>query len=367
MNPSVSDISRALETVAPLWLQESYDNSGLLIGDGNKRVTSVLLCLDVTEAVVEEAKAKGCNLIVAHHPLIFNGIKQLTGKTEVERCAIKAIQYDIAIYACHTNLDNVLAQGVNGKIAQKLELTHTKVLQPKDGTLWKLQIFVPHEYLESVKQAVFNAGAGYIGNYSECSFIQEGTGTFTPMPGANPAEGEIGQAFSNTELKLEVIVPTWKRAEVEYAFKEAHPYEEVAHEWISIDNTSGFYGSGAIGVLPKSMSKSEFLAHLKNKMQLKQVKFTVSADTPIAKVAVCGGSGSFLIAAAKAAGAHAFITSDVKYHEFFGAGNSMLLCDIGHFESEKYTIDLFSEILSEKFPNFATIFAETVTNPIDYI
>ncbi|MFN5890927.1 MAG: Nif3-like dinuclear metal center hexameric protein, partial [Bacteroidota bacterium] len=208
---------------------------------------------------------------------------------------------------------------------------------------------------------------GHIGHYSECSFATEGTGTFTPLQGANPTEGRVGEHFSATEMKLEVIVPAWKKSAVEQAFKSVHPYEEVAHEWIRIDNTSGEFGSGAIGNLPKPMNKQEFLHYLKDTMNLKSVKFTVSADLPIAKVAVCGGSGSFLIAAAKAAGAQAYVTSDVKYHEFFDAGNSLLLCDIGHYESEKFTMELFCEILSAKFPNFATIFAETVTNPIDYI
>jgi dinuclear metal center YbgI/SA1388 family protein len=367
MNPTVSDISNAIEAIAPLWLQESYDNSGLLLGDKSMKVHSALLCLDITEVILEEAKTKDCNLIIAHHPLIFGGIKRLTGENEVQRCLIKAIQYNIAIYACHTNLDNVLSQGVNQKIAQKLQLTNSKVLLPKENTLYKLQIFVPHDSLEDVKNAIFNAGAGHIGHYSECSFATEGTGTFTPLQGANPTEGRVGEHFSATEMKLEVIVPAWKKSAVEQAFKSVHPYEEVAHEWIRIDNTSGEFGSGAIGNLPKPMNKQEFLHYLKDTMNLKSVKFTVSADLPIAKVAVCGGSGSFLIAAAKAAGAQAYVTSDVKYHEFFDAGNSLLLCDIGHYESEKFTMELFCEILSAKFPNFATIFAETVTNPIDYI
>ena len=367
MKPTVLEISQALEAVAPLWLQESYDNSGLLIGDKQKPVTAALLCLDVTDSILDEAIAKGCNMIIAHHPLIFGGIKRLTGENEVQRCIIKAIQNNISVYACHTNIDNMLRQGVNQKIAQRLLLHDTRVLQPKDGTLLKLQIYVPHDCMDAVKEAVFNAGAGYIGNYSECSFSTEGIGTFTPMAGANPAEGELGTPYSSNEMKLEVMVPTWNKGAVEKAFKDAHPYEEVAHEWIPIQNTAWQFGSGAIGVLPKPMSKPMFLEYLKEKMELKAVKFTVSADTPIAKVAVCGGSGSFLINAAKAAGAQAFITSDIKYHEFFQADSSLLLCDIGHFESEKYTMELFSEILSEKFPNFATIFAETVTNPIDYI
>ncbi len=367
MNPRVSDISQALETIAPLWLQESYDNAGLLVGDRNMVVSAALLCLDVTEAIVDEAKSKGCNLIVAHHPLIFGGIKRLTGENEVQRCIIKAIQNDIAIYACHTNLDNVLVQGVNQKIAQRLGLERVEILQPKPQVLYKLQVFVPHENLEQVKQALFNSGAGNIGNYSDCAFWGEGIGSFTPQPGANPAEGEVGQGFSSAELKLEVLVPAWKKAAVTKALLQAHPYEEVAHDWILLDNVSWQFGSGAIGELPQAYSREEFLHYLKEKMQLKSVKFTVAGNSPITKVAVCGGSGSFLIGAAKAAGAHAYVTSDIKYHEFFNAENTLLLCDIGHFESEKYTMQLFSEILSAKFPNFATIFAETVTNPIDYI
>ncbi len=367
MNPTVSQISAAIEEVAPLILQESYDNSGLLVGDPHMQVHSALLTLDVTEAVVEEAIAKKCNLIIAHHPLIFGGLKRLTGQTDVQRSVIKAIKNDIAIYACHTNLDNVLKQGVNAKIAEKLGLKVQGVLSPKSSLLYKLQVYVPVDHAEKLKEALFAAGAGEIGNYDECAFEIAGTGSFRPLEGANPFEGRQGQRHQAEELCVEVLVQNWKKSAVHKAMLQAHPYEEVAYNWIPLQNVSDQYGSGVLATLPAAMKKDAFLLELKKRMDLKVVKFTHCKTDLIEKIAICGGSGSFLIGAAKAAGAQAYITADVKYHEFFEAENELLICDIGHYESEKYTVELFSEILSLKFPNFANIFAQTSTNPIDYI
>ncbi len=367
MNPTVSQISAAIEEVAPLILQESYDNSGLLVGNPQMEVHSALLSLDVTEAVVEEAIAKKCNLIIAHHPLIFGGLKRLTGQTDVQRSVIKAIKNDIAIYACHTNLDNVLKQGVNAKIAEKLGLEVQGVLSPKSSLLYKLQVYVPVDHAEKLKEALFAAGAGEIGDYDECGFEIAGTGSFRPLAGANPFEGRVGQRHQAEELCIEVLVQNWKKLAVHKAMLMAHPYEEVAYNWIALQNVSDQYGSGVMATLPVALNKDAFLMELKKRMDLKVVKFTHCNKDLIEKVAICGGSGSFLIGAAKAAGADAYITADVKYHEFFEAENELLICDIGHYESEKYTVELFSEILSLKFPNFANIFALTRTNPIDYI
>jgi len=367
MNPTVLQISAAIEEVAPLILQESYDNSGLLVGNPQMEVHSALLSLDVTEAVVEEAIAKKCNLIIAHHPLIFGGLKRLTGQTDVQRSVIKAIKNDIAIYACHTNLDNVLKQGVNAKIAEKLGLEVAGVLLPKNALLNKLQVYVPVDHAERLKEALFAAGAGEIGDYDECGFEIAGTGSFRPLAGANPFEGRVGQRHQAEELCIEVLVQNWKKLAVHKAMLMAHPYEEVAYNWIALQNVSDQYGSGVMATLPVALNKDAFLMELKKRMDLKVVKFTHCNKDLIEKVAICGGSGSFLIGAAKAAGADAYITADVKYHEFFEAENELLICDIGHYESEKYTVELFSEILSLKFPNFANIFALTRTNPIDYI
>jgi len=366
MSVKLFEIIHEIERVAPPSLQESYDNSGLLVGDKQSIITQALLCLDCTEAIVDEAIAKKCNLIIAHHPLIFSGLKRLTGQNDVQRAVIKAIQNNITIYACHTNLDNVLRSGVNEKIAEKLHLSQLSVLEPKTGLLVKLGVYVPPSHFTAVQDALFTAGAGNIGNYGECGFSFEGQGTFTPMEGSNPYSGSLGKRETGDEMRLEVVFMKWQTSEMMQVLREAHPYEEVAYDLVTLNNEVVGYGSGAVGMLPKEMSKSEFLAHLKDKMELEVVKHTEFFGENIRKVAVCGGAGSFLINAAKSAQADVYITSDIKYHEFFAAEKQLMICDIGHFESEKYTIDLFSEILSKKFRNFATIFAQTNTNPIQY-
>lgn len=363
----IDEIIAAFEQVAPSRLQESYDNSGLIVGDPNRTVGKALLCLDSTEAVVDEAIAKGCDLIIAHHPIVFGGLKRFTGSNYVQRAVIKAIKHDVAIYACHTNLDNVLRSGVNERIAQRLGLTVNGVLRPQEGALMKLGVYVPQSHAEVVKEALFAAGAGHVGNYDECAFSVSGIGSFRPNHEANPTIGIAGERSLVSEERVDVLVPIWLRSKVWTALKSAHPYEEVAHDWIPLSNVSAEYGAGVVGELPEDMPTTAFLQHLKTAMGVDVVKFTKCNVAMVKKVAVCGGAGSFLIGDALRAGADAFVTSDVKYHEFFDAEEKMLLCDIGHYESEKYTIDLFSAILSSKFPKFATIFAETITNPIDYL
>jgi dinuclear metal center YbgI/SA1388 family protein len=366
MSLKLIEIIREIESVAPLLLQESYDNSGLLIGDVNMEIHSALICLDCTEAVVDEAIKKGCNLIVAHHPVIFGGLKKLVGQNEVQRVVVKAIQHHLAIYACHTNLDNVLSNGVNGKIAQKLDLQNNQVLLSKEQLLYKLEVFVPTEHAQTLKQALFAAGAGSIGNYSECSFSFEGQGSFRPQEGANPTLGQVGDLEHVNEMKIEVVFPKWLKSKVLNAMFFAHPYEEIAYQVLSTENSIGGYGTGVVGTLKHPMTEREFLAYLKDKMELDVFRYTRFTGKEIKKVAICGGSGAFLIGKAKAENADVYISADIKYHEFFDAENQLLICDIGHFESEKYTIELIIEIISKKFPNFATIFAETNTNPIQY-
>lgn len=366
MSLKLIEIIREIESVAPLSLQESYDNSGLLIGDVNMDIHAALVCLDCTESVVDEAIAKGCNLIVAHHPIIFGGLKKLVGQNEVQRVVVKAIQNNLAIYACHTNLDNVLLNGVNGKIAQKLNLENTQVLLSKDNLLYKLEVIVPVVHADVLKKALFAAGAGNIGNYSECSFSFEGQGSFRPNDGANPTLGEIGEMEQVNETKIEVVFPKWVKSRVLNAMFFAHPYEEVAYQILSTENGVNGYGSGVVGYLKEPMVEQDFLSYLKEKMELDVFKYTRFTGREVKKVAICGGSGAFLIGKAKAEQADVYISADIKYHEFFDAENQLLICDIGHFESEKYTIELIIEILSKKFPNFATIFAQTNTNPIQY-
>ncbi len=363
----IREIISVLEQVAPLYLQESYDNSGLIVGDPEQLVGKALLCIDSTEAVIDEAIAKDCRLIIAHHPIVFDGLKQFTGRNYVQRAVMKAIRNDIAIYACHTNLDNVFRGGVNQKIAQKLGIIPTKVLRPMPGTIEKLVVYVPTEQAESVKNALFSAGAGHIGNYDECAFSFSGNGSFRPNEASNPSVGVAGRRELIQEVRIEVVVPVWLKSQVFSALQKVHPFEEIAHDWQRLQNTHFEFGSGIFGTLSQPMDSNDFLHFIKDSLELKVLKYTPITSKKINTVAICGGAGSFLISDALQAGADAFLTSDIKYHAFFDAEQTMLLCDVGHYESEKYTIELFSTILSEKLPNFATIFTDTNTNPIDYL
>ena len=364
MSVKLFQIMQAIEAVAPLHLQESYDNSGLVVGNAQSSVHAALLSLDCTEEVIQEAIDTGCNVVIAHHPIVFGGLKRFTGQNYVQRAIVKAIKHDIAIYACHTNLDNVLHQGVNQKIASRLDLQQLRILAPKSNLLYKLGVHVPLEHFEAVQQALFLAGAGNIGNYKDCGFSFEGQGTFLPSDGANPHTGAVGQLTQTTERRLEVILPVAAANQVLQAMKSAHPYEEVAYDLVLLNNTVNQYGSGVVGHLTQPMPSDEFLAFVKQRLELPQIRYT-QGKSLIQSVAICGGSGAFLIHQARQQ-ADAYITADVKYHEFFDAENQLMICDIGHFESEKYTIELFAEILSKKIPNFATIFAKTNTNPIHY-
>ncbi len=360
----IADIIRFFETLAPTYLQEGYDNAGLLTGSASWECTGVLVSLDATEEVVLEAKAKGLNLIVAHHPIVFSGLKRVTGKNYVERAVIASIKNDIAIYAIHTNLDNVLT-GVNGRMAEKLGLTNCRILQPKTGLLKKLFSFVPVTHAEFVRVAIFEAGGGHIGQYSECSFNASGKGTFKASEGTNPFVGEIGRRHEEEEIKIEVIFPAWLEQGILSAMIKAHPYEEVAYDVVRLDNNYQSTGAGLIGDLPSSISPSEFLQLLQSQFRLEVIRYT-KREKPIHKVALCGGAGSFLTKAALAAGADAYVTADVKYHEFFDAENGLLLADIGHWESEQFTIDLLAEQLSGKFPTFAVLKTGVKTNPVEY-
>lgn len=354
-----------LESIAPLSLQETYDNAGLLTGNANNTCTGVLISLDCTEQIVQEAIDNNCNLIVAHHPIIFNGLKKITGKNYVERTIIKAIKNDIAIYAIHTNLDNVLA-GVNGKMAQKLGLQNVQILMPKNNILQKLVVFVPKENSAKLLAALYAAGAGNIGNYYNCSFTSTGIGTFTAGQNANPVQGAIGIAEKYEEEKIEVIFPAYLQSNIIKTMKENHGFEEVAYDILNLANTYQDVGAGIVGNLPKPMPEKDFLAFLATTFNQKCIKHTSLIGKDIQKVALCGGSGSFGTNAAKAAGADVYITSDIKYHEFFDADGQLLLADIGHYESEQYTIDLLFELLSNKFLNFALLKTGNNTNPVQY-
>lgn len=363
--PQLRELTTYLEALAPAAYQESYDNSGLLVGDPTAEITGVLVSLDATEAVVDEAIAKGCNVVVAHHPIVFKGLKRFTGRTYVERTVIKAIKNDVALYAIHTNLDNVVG-GVNFMIADKLSLQNVRILAPKSQVLTKLVVFVPVEHTQTLLNTLYEAGAGQIGAYDHCSFRTEGTGTFRPLTGANPAIGTVGDEEAVTEHRVEVVFPSYLENAMVAAMKQAHPYEEVAYDLYALNNQNQTVGSGAVGDLPAPMYAREWLRYLKYQMGLSVIRHTALLDKPIRRVAVCGGAGGFLLNDAVRAGAEVFVTADYKYHEFFDADNRITICDIGHYESEVFTKDLLQQHLEKKFATFAVILSETVTNPVNY-
>lgn len=361
----VKDITEYLETIAPRAYQESYDNSGLLTGEPSQEVTGVLLTLDCIEEVVDEAITKGCNLIIAHHPIIFKGLRKITGSNYVERTIIKAIRNNIAIYGIHTNLDNV-HHGVNKKIAEKIGLKNLKILAPKHDTLTKLVTFIPKDHTQKVLQALYDAGAGQIGDYKNCSFQTEGTGTFMPVGDAHPHTGTLNRQEQVQEDRAEVIFATHLESRVLSALKSSHPYEEVAHYLTRLSNVNQEAGSGMIGDLEEPEEPIGFLKRLKNSMNLTAIRHTRLLDQKVRRVAVCGGSGSFLLPFAIRAGADFFVTADFKYHEFFDADGKITVSDIGHYESEIFTKELLGEILNKKFPTFAVNFSTTDTNPVRY-
>lgn len=361
----LATLTSFLETIAPLAYQESYDNSGLICGNPEMEITGALVCLDSTEAVIDEAIAKGINLVIAHHPLVFSGLKKFTGRTYVERTLLKAIQNNIAIYAIHTNLDNV-QNGVNREIGERLGLKELRILSPKTGLLKKLVTFVPEAHAEKVRAALFESGAGKIGNYGECSFNVNGTGTFKGEADTQPFVGTPGIRHQEQEVRIEVIFEGVKQTELLAGLRKSHPYEEIAFDIYPIENQYNNVGSGMIGSFEKPVQLNEFLELVKSTMKTGSIRYTASRHQEIQKVAVCGGSGSFLLKDAISAGAQAFITADFKYHQFFDAENKIVIADIGHYESEQYTKELIYKLLKEKFATFAVRLSELNTNPINY-
>lgn len=362
----ISDITNYLEKIAPLALQESYDNAGLLTGHKDTEVTGILITLDITEEVVDEAIRSQCNLIVAHHPIIFKGLKKLTGSNYVERTVIKAIKNDIALYGIHTNLDNV-SEGVNKKICDILGIQNPQILAPKHNTLKKLITFTPIEETQKVLGELFKAGAGNIGPYKECSFYINGKGTFFPEAGSNPSIGHIGERAEVNEDRVEVIFNAHLERNIVQALKKSHSYEVPAFDIVDLANSNEYIGSGMVGEPHKSLSDIEYLNHIKSSLNLKVLKHTKLLNKEVKKVAVCGGSGSFLLKNAIASGADIFITSDFKYHEYFDAENNLIIADVGHYESEIFTKELIYDFLIKNFSNIAVILAKTVTNPISYL
>ena len=362
---SVKEIIALLENFAPLSLQEDYDNAGLLCGDPEAEVHSILLTLDITEEVIDEAIQGNHNLIISHHPLLFQGIKQLLPNSPEKRCLIKAIQHHLNIYSAHTNMDSVF-QGVSGRMADKIGLIHKMILQPT-GKLYCLTFYTPQKEAEKVRSAIFNAGGGELGKYSHCSFNSEGLGTFQAQEGANPYVGKIGHFHTESEIKTEITIPEHLLPRCIHALKNAHPYEEPIWNIICINNPNPTTGFGIVGDLPLPVNSLEFLHSLKNTFQCNNIRHTAICKTNIQRIALCGGSGAFLIRTAIAQKADLYITGECKYHDFFKADNRLIIADIGHYESEQYTKEIFYELVTKKIPNFAIQFSKSNTNPIHYI
>lgn len=361
----LKELTAHLETIAPLAYQEDYDNAGLIVGQPDQEISAALVSLDCTEAVVDEAIRKGCQLVISHHPIVFKGLKKLNGKNYVERVVMKAIKNDIALYAIHTNFDNVL-EGVNKKLCNVLGIQNPVILKQKDGALKKLVTFCPDAHAEKVRQAMFDAGAGWIGNYAECSYNTEGFGTFKAGENTNPFVGQAGKRHTESEVRIETIYPANVEKKVTAALFAAHPYEEVSYDLYPVSNPYPSVGSGMIGELEMELDETQFLSTVKTKLNCKVIKHSDLLGKRIKTVAVCGGSGSFLLPNAIAHGADVFLTADYKYHEFFDADQKILIADVGHFESEQFTQQLLLEIIQKKFPNFALHLTEQNTNPINY-
>jgi len=362
----LKEIIQCIETIAPLSLQESYDNSGLLTGHPGDEVNGALITLDVTEAIVDEAIKLGIDLIIAHHPIIFKPLKKINGYNEVERCIIKAIKNGIALYAAHTNLDNSF-EGVNAILCQKLGLYKTSILSPIQGNLRKLVMFVPGSYAEKVRQAMFSAGAGHIGNYDSCSFNITGNGTFRALEGTNPFVGSLGELHTEPEVRIETIVPAWLESTVLSAAKNVHPYEEVAWDSYPLTNHSQNTGAGMTGFFNSPVDETDFVQSLKKALNTPSIRCSPFTGRKINKVAVCGGSGNFLIQDAIRAGADAFVTGELKYHDYFLAEGRILLVEAGHYETEQFTKELLYQIVKEKFPTFALQISMIDTNPVNYL
>ena len=361
----VQDVINHLEELAPLAYAEDFDNVGLLVGSNTQKVTGILVTLDTLEAVVDEAIEENCNLIVSFHPIIFHGLKKLTGKNYVERVVMKAIQHEIAIFSIHTALDNAL-QGVNGMICNQIGLTNKRILIPQSETIKKLTTYVPKNEAEKLRMALFNVGAGGIGNYSNCSFNVEGYGTFKGNENSNPSIGQKGTTHTEDETKITVTYAKHLETQVLKTLIKTHSYEEVAYEVTTLENKNQNIGMGMIGEFSDAIAESDFLNLLKANMNTKCIRHSSFLNKKIKKVAVLGGSGSFAIQAAKASGADAFVTADLKYHDFFSAENNILLADIGHYESEQFTKNLLVAYLTKKITNFAIILSKINTNPVKY-
>jgi dinuclear metal center YbgI/SA1388 family protein len=362
----LAELCKYLDNAIPLSFQEDYDNSGLQVGLPEKEISAALLTIDITEEVMDEAIGKGCDLIISHHPLIFGGIKKIAGRSYQEKIIYRAIKEDIAVYSAHTNLDAV-SFGVSRKMADKLGLNRVRVLVPLKNKLLKLVTFIPESHLEKVREALFEAGAGVIGNYDKCGFTVAGTGSFRAGEGADPFAGEPGKLHFESEVRFETILFSHMKSEVVRALLSSHPYEEVAFDLYPLENDNIEEGLGCTGEFEEPLSEADFLRKVSSAFGAEGIRYSDLSGRLVRNVALCGGSGAAILKDAMASGADAFITADIKYHGFFDAGKKILLADIGHFESEKFTTEILYDLIIKKFPKFAVRFSETNTNPINYL
>jgi dinuclear metal center YbgI/SA1388 family protein len=362
---SVKELIQPIEQIAPLALQESYDNAGIQVGTYQHMVNNALIAFDMTEEVLDEAIAIGAKLIITHHPLIFKDLKKIAESNSTERIIKKAILHDIVIYAAHTNFDNCY-EGLNFSFAHRIGLTNIKILAPLKDKLLKFVVFVPLEHVEKVREAIFSAGAGFIGNYDKCSYNLEGFGTFRANEKAQPFVGEINSFHQEKEMRIEVILPIYLLNKVLHAMKSAHPYEEPAYDIYPLQNSYDRAGAGIIGEFEESIPVLDFFKLLKNNLDLQLIKHTAIVKEKIKKVAYCGGSGSFLLKNAISQGADVFISGDFKYHQYFETENKIIIADIGHYESEIFSCQIFYDVIKKNFPNFAVHLSKVNTNPINY-
>jgi len=361
----LKDLCSFLDSGVPLSFQEGYDNSGLQVGLPEREISSALVTLDVTEEVMNEAVAGKIDVIISHHPLIFNGIMSLAGKSYTERILYEAVKNDIAVYSAHTNLD-AFSNGVSRKMSEKIGLEEIRVLSPSGNKLLKLVTYIPESHIEAVRDKLFESGAGVIGNYDNCGFTISGTGSFRANEMAKPFTGEKGKIHFEKEIRFETILFSHLKEKVIKALLNAHPYEEVAYDLYALENKNAEIGLGCVGKFHNPVSENEFLKLVCSVFNAKGIRYSKLTGKSVRKVALCGGSGASLINLAISSEADVFLTSDIKYHDFFKAENKILLVDTGHFESEKFSGEILKDLIIKKFPKFAVRFSETNTNPINY-
>ena len=364
-NMKIKEFINEFEQIIPVRQAEDFDNVGLLCGNPDREITGILIAHDALENVIDEAIEKKLNFVFCFHPIIFSGLKSITGKNYVEKAVLKALENKIALYAIHTAFDNDYF-GVNYKICEVLGLKNQQVLMPKKNQLKKLEVYVPTDSAEILRNALFVAGAGNIGFYDECSFTIQGEGTFRPLEGSNPVTGTHNEREKANEVLINVIFEDYKTNQILFAMKENHPYEEVAYQLITLENDNQYTGLGRYGNLEQEMDELDFLTFIKQKFNIDIIRHSSLNNKKIRTIGVLGGSGASGIKAAMSAKCDAYITGDVKYHDFFFAEGKMLICDIGHFESEQFVVQQLFEILSEKFTTFAIAKTTQKTNPVNY-